>query len=264
MKKLVLLLCAYVLSFQTYAQDSKPALLDAQTVSKLDVSGKWIGKRYQYSWDRQSIVETFEYEFELKQSGNSITGYSTIISSQGDYAEILLDGSIMDNTFYFAEKAVKDAVRPEGKVWCYKMGGLKFKMEGEKLQMLGETSSLMEGSNYPCSGGVTLLTKVDNSVNVPVINPTTNSSVVTDFSASVYPNPFSESTNISYRLIGDSKVNVEVYDLSGSLVKRLLDANQKSGFYTLNFKPQSAKSGIYIVRLQAGNEVYTQQLVQFQ
>ena len=71
-----------------FAQDSYTQILNAQQVSKLDLNGKWVGKRKQYSADKKSFIETFQYEFELKQEGDIITGTSTIINSNGDYADM--------------------------------------------------------------------------------------------------------------------------------------------------------------------------------
>src|SRR5258708_2303817 len=99
-------------------------ILNAQQVSKLDLSGKWIGKRKQYSADKKSFIEIFQYEFDLKQEGNIISGTSTIINRSGEYADMKLEGVIIGNKFHFAEKEVKNAARPDGKVWCFKSGEL--------------------------------------------------------------------------------------------------------------------------------------------
>ena len=41
------------------AQDSK-IILNAAQVAKLDVSGKWTGKRNQYSLDKKTFIESFQ------------------------------------------------------------------------------------------------------------------------------------------------------------------------------------------------------------
>src|SRR3989442_60598 len=83
-----------------------PQILNAAQVAKLDLNGKWSGKRHQYSWDKKTFIETFQYEFDLKQEGDIITGISTIISSNGEYADMRLEGVIIGNKLHFAEKEV--------------------------------------------------------------------------------------------------------------------------------------------------------------
>jgi hypothetical protein len=267
MKKVFTTLTLAFLAFTfAFAQEASVALLNSKQVSKIDVSGKWIGKRYQYSWDRQSIIETFEYEFELKQSGNIVSGVSTIISSNGDYADMVIEGTIIGNVFYFAEKSVKNAARPEGKVWCFKNGGLNFKLNGDNLQLTGETSSNMEGTNYPCSGGVTVLTKVDNSNNTALLKSdfSTKATSNPNMNISIYPNPFVENANISYNLTTDAHVITEVYDISGKLVSKLFDGNQKIGNYNVvfNSKNNGYFSGIFIVKMTVNDEIFSSQIVQ--
>lgn len=254
--------------FTVYATNPQQSLqiLNAQQVAKLDLNGKWIGTRNQYSWDKQTFIESFQYEFDLKQEGDIVTGTSTIISSNGEYADMKLEGFLVGNKLHFAETEVKSAIRPDGKVWCFKSGELYFTKDGDNLKLTGATPSYMEVYNYPCSGGETTLTKADNSNNLSVlVNATTTGSGATEkFDISVYPNPFVQTATVSYVLAEDSKVKAEVFDISGKLVNNLFEGNQKKGNYTLNYDASRAGSlaGIFIVKLSVNGEVYSRQLVQ--
>jgi len=241
-------------------------ILNATQVAKLDVSGKWSGKRNQYSWDKKSFIESFQYEFDLKQDGDIITGTSTIINSNGEYADMQLEGVLVGNKLHFAEKEVKSAIRPDGKVWCFKSGELYFAKDGDNLKLVGATPSYMEVYNYPCSGGETDLVKVDNSSNIQVLvnAGTVTAGVDEKMTINVFPNPFIQTATIYYNLSGDSKVKAEVYDMSGKMVSSLFEGNQKSGSYNLSFDPKNAGSlsGIFIVKLVVNGEVFSRQLVQ--
>ena len=64
-----------------------------------------------------------------------------------------------------------------------------------------------------------------------------------------YPNPFNSQTTIEYNLPEKSKeVVLEVYDISGKRIKRLVFQNQQ-GKYTYSFNFSSLPSGIYFYRL---------------
>ena len=74
-----------------------------------------------------------------------------------------------------------------------------------------------------------------------------------------YPNPFNPSTKISYNLPTDSKVILEVYNISGEMVGQLVNGDQPGGYYTVDFSPASLKknisSGIYFYRLLAVDKI---------
>jgi hypothetical protein len=259
------LLAQFVTAQET--NTSSPPLLNAGQVSQLDLSGKWSGQRNQYTWDKKSFIESFQYEFDLKQEGNIITGTSTIMDANGDYADMLLEGVIIGNKFHFREYQVKDAIRPDGKVWCFKSGELNLAWDGNNLRLTGSTPSFMEVYNYPCSGGETNIVKADNSANAAVLNAATAtepSLLNPQIKITAYPNPFVESANIGYTLPENSTVTVEVYDVSGKIVTTLYNGNQNAGSYIYNFsgKNFASNSGIYVVKMTVNGNVYSRQMVQ--
>lgn len=269
MKSTTLTLLALMMLFigVSFAQNSQVKPVTAVEAARLDMSGKWVGKRHQYTWDKRGILQTFEYEFELKQEGNIITGTTTIINENGEYADMKLQGVIVGNKFIFNEYEVQSAVRPENRVWCFKTGELFIGQDGDNLKLYGATASYMETYNYPCSGGYTDLVKADNSTNEAnnnnyKVDPLTNPDA--DNMINIFPNPFVEKAVINYTLAKDSKVNVEVYDMTGKQLTILQDGNQKAGIYNLDFNAKSFGffSGIYIVKMTVNGEVYSRQLVQ--
>jgi hypothetical protein len=77
----------------------------------------------------------------------------------------------------------------------------------------------------------------------------------TEFSLSQnYPNPFNPSTVIRYTVPFDSKVKVTVYNVSGEVVKVLVDGNVPAGQHEAMFTSSSAQglaSGIYLYNITA-------------
>jgi hypothetical protein len=80
-----------------------------------------------------------------------------------------------------------------------------------------------------------------------------------------YPNPFNKLTTISYQLKAPSHTTLNIYDLSGRLVKTLVDAHQKSGIYQVEWDGSSpvsvVRSGIYFYRLVSGDFIDTKKLI---
>jgi hypothetical protein len=80
------------------------------------------------------------------------------------------------------------------------------------------------------------------------------------FTYQIFPNPVVDMASINYKLLGDSKVKVEVFDISGVCVAKLVNGEkQSSGYYQHTFAPNV--SGTYVVRFTVGKKVYTEQIV---
>lgn len=67
-----------------------------------------------------------------------------------------------------------------------------------------------------------------------------------------YPNPFNPSTSISFDVPRQAHVRVTVYNLVGQEVAVLVDGVLPQGQHSVRWQPENASSGIYFVRLQAG------------
>ena len=69
---------------------------------------------------------------------------------------------------------------------------------------------------------------------------------------SAYPNPFNPTTTISYQITANSHVILTVYDVSGKQVAELVDGWRQAGRHELEFDATNLTSGVYIIRMQAG------------
>lgn len=64
-----------------------------------------------------------------------------------------------------------------------------------------------------------------------------------------YPNPFNPSTSISYSLDRDGAVSLTVYNITGQVVKTLVDEFQVKGNHSVQFNASNMPSGVYFYRL---------------
>lgn len=88
-----------------------------------------------------------------------------------------------------------------------------------------------------------------------------------------YPNPFNPTTTIRYSLPSQSPdaaqgragegslVSLRVYDILGREVASLVNKRKDPGEYTLSFNAEGLPSGVYLYRLQAGNQVVTRKMM---
>ena len=65
-----------------------------------------------------------------------------------------------------------------------------------------------------------------------------------------YPNPFNPNTIISYALKDRGYVKLMVYDITGSLIKVLINETKQPGYYETEFNAKGLASGIYLYRLE--------------
>ncbi len=77
---------------------------------------------------------------------------------------------------------------------------------------------------------------------------------ITDNTLKVYPNPFNNELNIDYVLQGDSKVIIEIFDITGKKVQEIVNENQKAGEYNFKWNSQNMQKGIYILKLSTDNQ----------
>ena len=67
-----------------------------------------------------------------------------------------------------------------------------------------------------------------------------------------YPNPFNPATEISFTLPENNFVTLKVYDVSGRLVKTLVNDFRTAGNYKVSFDGGGISSGIYFYKLESG------------
>jgi hypothetical protein len=76
-----------------------------------------------------------------------------------------------------------------------------------------------------------------------------------------YPNPFNPETNINFKLSSNERVSIKVYDVLGREVAILLNDVKPAGSYQLTWDARNFSSGIYFVRMKAGNFLDTKSML---
>jgi len=68
--------------------------------------------------------------------------------------------------------------------------------------------------------------------------------------AGAYPNPFNPSTVLNFQISKAAKVNIELYDVLGRLVSKVLNQEMQAGNYQVPFTAQQLSSGMYFFVLR--------------
>ena len=100
---------------------------------------------------------------------------------------------------------------------------------------------------------------VINFINITGVGENETSVRVTDYVLLPnYPNPFNPSTHIRYGIPESGQVKIQIYDISGRLIKTLVDDVVESGFHWIEWNGRDKKnvkvsSGIYWCTMEAEN-----------
>tara|TARA_B100001250_G_scaffold198024_1_gene169943 strand:+ start:2123 stop:4918 length:2796 start_codon:yes stop_codon:yes gene_type:complete len=76
-----------------------------------------------------------------------------------------------------------------------------------------------------------------------------------------YPNPFNPKTTLTFEIPVDNEVTLSIYNLQGMQVATLIEGNVSAGYHSVVWDANTYSSGVYLVRLVAGDYTKNQKLV---
>ena len=79
-----------------------------------------------------------------------------------------------------------------------------------------------------------------------------------------YPNPFNPSTTINFELQGKSNISLKIFDVTGKLIKVLVNEEKESGYHSVVWdgageNGKEVSSGLYYYRIESNHFVETKQ-----
>lgn len=81
------------------------------------------------------------------------------------------------------------------------------------------------------------------------------------FQASNFPNPFNQTTTISYQLKDGGFVNLRVFDACGKELTTLVNEKQSVGLHEIDFDATGLSEGVYYYTISSDNNVSTHKMV---
>jgi len=122
-----------------------------------------------------------------------------------------------------------------------------------------ECFNFIDSSSPDTSVGIKPICGPDTSVG---IKPISNSKL----HLKIYPNPFLGETKIEYTLKEKAAVLLEVYNVLGKKIVALANEVQDPGIYNYYFsaKEKGLSSGIFVLKLTIGEEVFTAKILEMQ
>ncbi len=116
-------------------------------------------------------------------------------------------------------------------------------------------------TGWSCGDGMILKTTNGGGYYLTEIVPINNSVPDEFILKQNYPNPFNPVTNINFSLPKEGFVSIKVYDVTGRMVKTLVNEVIETGNYTVTFDGSQFASGIYFYRLETNNFMETKRMM---
>ena len=148
-------------------------------------------------------------------------------------------------------KAAYDFYRPQ---WSFYTDTLNLSYQTTAAAYTGGGAGFPAGDLnwFPARKAAWLVTDVEK----------TTSSIPASFELSQnYPNPFNPTTTLEYSISKSSNITLEVFNVLGQSVARLVDGNLTPGTYKTTFDASKLSSGVYLYQLKANDFVQTRKMV---
>ena len=78
---------------------------------------------------------------------------------------------------------------------------------------------------------------------------------------SVFPNPIGKSAEIKYETTVEGNVLIQLYDVTGQIVKTIADENQAAGKHSITLDKSTNSAGNYFLKVNTANGVETKKIV---
>ncbi len=84
---------------------------------------------------------------------------------------------------------------------------------------------------------------------------------ITNLKLQIYPNPVRKKCNVKYTLSKQTQVKISLFDVTGRLIKGIINEHQNAGFYHKIFDISNLAQGIYFIRLNTDNHLKIKKII---
>lgn len=242
---------------------ANPALFNVTDSACVNLSGEWTGEETEFIDDKGNQKGKYAIKFILNQQGNRVWGNSLISFDNGQsMGNMKIRGLVAGNKLYFEEyELVEQRFSQPGVLWCLRTGELDLKFSGRTAQI--------EGANYKgyasyyyfeCAGKVAMsLSKELTEAEAKKID--SNEALKGKHEMQLHPNPAAHEVTVTFIVTKNERVRIDMFTLSGELVGNIVDEPCQAGTHQKLFNLANYAAGVYLIRMQTGNEVIAKHLV---
>lgn len=104
---------------------------------------------------------------------------------------------------------------------------------------------------------------IDGTLGYKVVSNETIIKANDDMQLTIFPNPTTDICNIEIanKLQANTKVNIDIIDISGRRIENIFNGNIATGKSLIEYKVKNLKPGLYFIKITSNNGVYSSKLV---
>lgn len=215
-------------------------------------------------WLREDGKGFFSGQYALSESGDTIrigiydrNGDSTIIVNAVDNNAFLMREQISIDSLLFVDSLYKISLNTEKDAWS-EVFKLEITRKPNWLTFDTTRQLLIAVAPSSVAGKDTVAVRVYRTISqfveksfVVYAAPATNTPTIPEKIELLpnYPNPFNGSTIIPFQVSVPSRIRVEVFNVLGQRIERIVDDEFLAGYYLVPWVPKAVASGTYFVRM---------------
>ncbi|SDW82772.1 hypothetical protein SAMN05444411_102258 [Lutibacter oricola] len=227
------------------------------------IEGEWTGKLIQYDWSGNYIVRILPVSIDFVTNNNNIEIIVHVNNQELKSSAQFQDGNVYVDDLTFTLKKLYSSVPNE-----LSLDYTLFTLNLQEKEYLGNTyltgmvdTFIDSWTEYGQPMSVVLKPKgVKTEIDDEILEAL---AVQKDQFIKLYPVPFNEQLTVQYELETVSDVYVELININGTnktVIQPII--KQQAGEYTYSINVDSSlPEGLYVVRLKAGNQLYTRLIV---
>jgi len=154
----------------------------------------------------------------------------------------------------------KSLIFGQDPVACDTVAMQMLKDYGTSDYSINKATHINSAANFPYNLGTNASGQIEQifveNPSTSLENPRTNNNIASDFQLfQNYPNPFNSGTTLSYQLFKETKVRIDIFDVRGQLIHRVIDQRQYPGYYRFTWNARNSNgvpfpSGTYIASFE--------------
>lgn len=95
----------------------------------------------------------------------------------------------------------------------------------------------------------------------PSVDPSSDEPAENEMIVSIFPNPASTSVQISVEIEKPSQLYIELLDRDGNMLKEINTKSASEGIYSGQFELNELPGGVYLIKVNTGNQSFVRQLI---
>jgi len=125
-----------------------------------DISGKWLGKSYQFDCTGKNVLMELEIKAKIEQTGEKITGHYSLKGFKGIFGKFVFEGTIKNNMPNLEKFDIKTSILPKNTEWCeFKSAKMDIINYNDTTYLIGDILSYEPGTNNKCTPVYVILKK---------------------------------------------------------------------------------------------------------